>query len=371
MKKATVVIIGGGLAGLVSAIDLRLKNHQVVLLEKNDFPKHKVCGEYISNEILSYLQSLQIDINSLKPSNITKLHFSLKSGKSLHTNLPLGGFGVSRKLLDNYLFQYAKQLGCMVYKDTVTDVQYENDQFLVQTNGETFSADIVLGAFGKRSNLDNKLSRVFSRKNEDIWLGVKAHYRVDFPDNLVGLHHFEGGYCGVSRIEDGLVNICYLATDTSFKQFPSLNDYQKIWVEKNPILKTIFQQAICQFEKPITISQVSFVKKKCVENHMLIIGDAAGLIHPLCGNGMAMAMHSAKIASEQVHNFLNGNCTRETMEQRYKSEWNKNFKSRLLMGRILGYVLQKTKVANFLLQIFAFFPFLLPLIIKQTHGKTV
>ena len=371
MKEATVVIIGGGLAGLIAAIDLRLKNHKVVLIEKNEYPKHKVCGEYISNEILSYLKSLQIDIDSLKPSKISELHFSLISGKSLRTTLPLGGFGVSRKLLDNYLFQYALQLGCKIYKDTVTDVQFKNDKFIVQTNGDAFSSDIVLGAFGKRSNLDNKLTRVFSRKNEDIWLGVKAHYRVDFPDNLVGLHHFEGGYCGVSHVEDGLVNICYLATGTSFKQFPSLNDYQKKWIEKNPILKTIFQKAICQFEKPITISQVSFVKKKCVENHILMIGDAAGLIHPLCGNGMAMAMHSAKIASEQVHNFLKGNCTRETMEQLYKSKWNKNFRSRLMMGRILGYVLQKTKVANFLLQIFAFFPFLLPLIIKQTHGKPV
>jgi flavin-dependent dehydrogenase len=78
-------------AGLIAAIHLRSNNYNVLVIERNEFPKHKVCGEYISNEVLPYLKSLGLDINSLNPKHIDKLSFSLVSGKSIDTTLPLGG----------------------------------------------------------------------------------------------------------------------------------------------------------------------------------------------------------------------------------------------------------------------------------------
>ena len=114
----SVVVIGGGLAGLVAAIHMAKNGMQVTIIEKNDFPKHKVCGEYISNEVLPYLKSLQIDIDSLQPKAIDQLIFSLKSGKIIATKLPLGGLGISRFALDFYLYQYAISLGCDVRKET-------------------------------------------------------------------------------------------------------------------------------------------------------------------------------------------------------------------------------------------------------------
>ena len=126
------------------------------------------------------------------------------------------------------------------------------------------------------------------------------------------------------------------------------------------------------FDKPLTISQISFEKKEAVENHILMIGDTAGLIHPLCGNGMAMAIHSAKIVSELVIDFLNYKIkTRNDLEDKYTQEWNTHFKSRLKTGRFLSKILQKEKLTTFLMQLIAIFPFLLPLIIKKTHGKPI
>jgi flavin-dependent dehydrogenase len=87
------IVIVGGLAGLIAAIHLKNNNYNVLVIEKNEFPKHKVCGEYISNEVLPYLKSLGLDINSLHPKHIDKLSFSLFLGKSINTALPLGGFG--------------------------------------------------------------------------------------------------------------------------------------------------------------------------------------------------------------------------------------------------------------------------------------
>ena len=370
MKQDSIVIVGGGLAGLIAAIHLKNNNYDVIVIEKNEFPKHKVCGEYISNEVLPYLKSLGLDISSLGPKHIDKLFFSVVSGKSLNSTLPLGGFGISRYQLDQYLYKEALSRGCQIVKETVTDIEFLDSKFKITTNLHTYTAPIVVGAFGKRSNLDIKFKRPFIQKKSH-WLGVKAHYRVDFPDDLVGLHHFAGGYCGVSKVEGNLVNICYLANYETFKLHKTIEEYQENVVCKNPNLKDIFKKAVIQFEKPLTISQVSFEKKKCVENHILMIGDTAGLIHPLCGNGMAMAIHSAKLAAENIILFLEKSIDRDTLESKYSKDWNKNFKKRLQMGRILGQLLQYEKTAQAVLKILILFPALLPIIIKKTHGKPI
>jgi menaquinone-9 beta-reductase len=363
-----IIIVGGGLAGLIAGIHLRKNNFSVLILEKNEFPKHKVCGEYISNEVLPYLKSLELDIQSLQPKNINKLSFSLVSGKTINVNLPLGGFGLSRYELDFYLYKEAKKLGCQIIHESVKNIVFKNDEFQVITLNNNFSSKVVLGAFGKRSNLDVKLKRNFIQ-NPSNWLSVKAHYNLDFPDNLVGLHHFKGGYCGVSKVENNLVNICYLANYETFKKYKSIEEYQENIIYENPNLKEIFQKAKIQFEKPLTISQISFDEKKCVENHVLMIGDTAGLIHPLCGNGMAMAIHSAKIASENVIDYLDNKTSREQLESNYTKQWNNNFKKRLKTGRQIGKLVQQEKLAQLMMKLLLIFPSLLPSIIKKTHGK--
>ena len=164
MIQNSIVIVGGGLAGLIAAIHLKNNNYNVLVIEKNEFPKHKVCGEYISNEVLPYLKSLGLDINSLHPKHIDKLSFSLVSGKSINTVLPLGGFGISRYELDNYLYNEARNIGCTIVQETVSDVEFLDGKFTVTTSLNTYYASIVLGAFGKRSNLDIKLKRNFIQR---------------------------------------------------------------------------------------------------------------------------------------------------------------------------------------------------------------
>ena len=367
-----IAIVGGGLAGLTAAIHLSKIGLKVILIEKNEYPKHKVCGEYISNEILSYLNWLSLNISELNPTQISKLDFSTADGKSIDCDLPLGGFGVSRYALDKFLYKKAIQNGCEIIQDTVDDIDYENDAFTISTlNNGIFTSEIVIGAFGKRSNIDQKLKREFIKKKSH-WLAVKAHYSGEFPDDLVGLHNFEGGYCGVSKIENNAINICYLASYDSFKKYKNTEDFQNQAVAKNPHMKMIFENSKILFEAPLTISQVSFDKKSLVENHILMIGDTAGLIHPLCGNGMAMAIHSAKIISELIEKFHNNEIkSREQLEKRYLEEWNYNFKNRLRMGRLLAFLLQKQKISVFLMKIMIKFPKLLPIIIKRTHGRLI
>ena len=367
-----ILILGGGLAGLTCAIHLRKSGIAVRVIEKNEFPQHKVCGEYISNEVLPYLESLGIDISKLNPTLISKLQISDPEGKTIDCELPLGGFGISRYALDEFLYKRAIQLGCEFIKDTAAQVSFTEDQFTVQTHsGALLKAKFVIGAYGKRSNVDQKLSRSFILKKSP-WLAVKAHYKGNFPDDLVALHNFKGGYCGVSKVEDGSINICYLTDYKSFKTFKNIEDFQKAVLYANPHLKEVFESCSCLFEQPMSISQVSFARKSPVSNHILMIGDTAGLIHPLCGNGMAMAIHSAKICAELlVRHFKNPNASRSMLEKQYAQQWRSTFKGRLRIGRILASVLRNEQIFKPLLELLVKFPSALPFIVKMTHGKTI
>ncbi len=367
-----VTVIGGGLAGLTAGIHLSKLGIQVIIIEKNEFPKHKVCGEYISNEVLPYLKSLDLDIKSLNPTQITKLHFSTKNGKSVYTKLPLGGFGISRYVLDEFLYKKAISNGCQIIQETVESLVFIDDAFTITTsNTLEFKSKIVIGAFGKRSNIDQKLNRNFILQKSP-WLAVKAHYSGNLNHELVSLHNFKGGYCGVSKVENNIINVCYLADYETFKQFKNIEEYQINIVSGNPFLKKILENSTLLFEKPLTISQISFEEKKAIENHILMIGDTAGLIHPLCGNGMAMAIHSAKIVSNLIEKFFNNEINSRTeLENEYQKQWNFNFKKRLKSGRIISDILQKPKLTEILMRLLIVFPLILPIIIKKTHGKPI
>lgn len=366
-----ILIIGGGLAGLTSAIHLTKMGCKVIVIEKNSYPKHKVCGEYISNEILPYFDWLNINIEELKPTQISILQFSSESGKTINTQLPLGGFGISRFTLDDYLAQKARSQSCEIIEDQVNEVIFKDDYFEVHlASGKILTSKVVLGGFGKRSNLDVKMNRSFLQ-NKSPWLAVKSHYEGEFPSDAVGLHNFKGGYCGVSKVENKVLNICYLTNFKSFKKFKNIEEFQEKIVSQNPHLKNILENSKPVFEKPLTISQICFEKKEIVENHILMMGDTAGLIHPLCGNGMAMAIHSAKLASEEVLQFLSGKISRPEMEKNYSEKWNKNFRQRLWYGRILGSILERSKLSEILTNLITHLPFLLPIIIKKTHGKEI
>jgi len=371
MLDADVIIIGGGLAGLVSALHLSKAGKAVILIEKEQYPHHKVCGEYISNEVLPYLSSLGADPEELKPTRIAEFEMSTPKSNLIRANLPLGGFGISRFTFDHFLYQKAKAAGAIIIHDTVLDVIFHNQIFTVTANEQTYRSKLVIGAFGKRSTLDVKLNRDFIKEKSD-WLAVKAHHSGNFPDNLVALHHFSGGYCGVSKVENNLLNICYLVNYASFKKFKNITAHREKVLYQNPHLKAVFENSTLHFEAPLTISQISFQQKESVKNHILMVGDTAGLIHPLCGNGMGMAIHAAKIASSLIIRFLEEEIPDlGTLEKAYTKEWQDNFQSRLKTGHLLSGLLRKEKLANLLINGIAKFPAILPKIIKRTHGKPI
>ena len=143
MNFSEVIIVGGGLAGLISAIHLRKLNHQVILFESQFYPRHKVCGEYISNEVRPYLKSLGIPLKDWGIQEINKFRFTTNNGKSVTSSLKMGGFGISRYQLDARLAEMAVEIGVEIIHQKVNDIQYNQDVFTITTDTQDLYSSTI------------------------------------------------------------------------------------------------------------------------------------------------------------------------------------------------------------------------------------
>ncbi|HCL82608.1 MAG TPA: pyridine nucleotide-disulfide oxidoreductase [Chitinophagaceae bacterium] len=367
-----VAIAGGGLAGLSLAIQLARKGWRVGLFEKESYPFHKVCGEYISMESRDFLNGLGLPLEAWGLPVINQLYITAPNGESIKAPLPLGGFGVSRYKLDAALANIAKEAGVDLFENTkVYDIHFEEGNHRIQTSEGLFKANLACACFGKKSNLDVKWKRHFMKYGgKQNYVGVKYHVRAALPEQEIALHNFPGGYCGISKIEDGRYCLCYLTKSENLKNNgQSIPAMEEKILKQNPALRKLLEEVVRLFDEPVTIAQISFSKKTQVENHVLCIGDAAGMITPLCGNGMSMALHASRIAAESTAAFLENRVTRDEMEKSYQENWNRQFAGRLKTGRLIQRFFGKPFWSIVLIRIMKPFPFLVRSLIRQTHGE--
>ncbi|HSJ68617.1 MAG TPA: NAD(P)/FAD-dependent oxidoreductase [Anditalea sp.] len=362
-----IVVVGGGLGGLTAAYLLATRGKNVTVIEKKTYPFHRVCGEYVSNEVKNFLIKENIFPFEYDPVDISKFRLSALTGKSVDLPLDLGGFGISRYHFDEFLYKKCLEKNVQFMLETqVMDVQYHpgQDLFNLQlSTGKTVTSNHVLGAFGKRSRMDKSLDRPFI-KTRTSFIGVKYHVKTDFPSDTVALHNFEGGYLGINKVGKETYNICYLGNKEQLKRNGSIPEMEKQILYKNPLIKDLYSNSDFLFEKPEVINEVNFSSKDPINNHILMIGDAAGLITPLCGNGMAIAIHSGKLAAEAILE----NSDRQSIEKQYLTNWTKNFKTRLLIGRNVQRLFGSNFVSGLSVGLLRKSSFIGNQIIKRTHG---
>lgn len=368
-----VLIIGGGLAGLAAALDLAGRGHAVALAERRPYPFHRVCGEYVSNEVLPYLERLGASPTPLGPAAIQRFELSSPTGRVLRSPLDLGGFGVSRYALDEFLYQKAMAAGVRFYLPaTVASVIFDaaaGRHAVALADGRTLAPRVVLGAYGKRANLDRQLDRPFFRQRSP-YLGVKYHLRLPgFARDVIALHNFRDGYAGISAIEDGKLCLCYLTTRDNLKAHGgTVAALETAVLHRNPHLRAIFHEAELLYPQPEVINEISFAPKQPVEQHVLMCGDAAGLITPLCGNGMAMALHGGALASAAAHGFLTETTSRAQMETAYAHAWRAQFGARLRVGRAVQGLFGGPVLSEAVVGALAHWPAAVRALMRRTHG---
>jgi flavin-dependent dehydrogenase len=328
-----VVVIGAGVAGLATAAELCRLGHDVIVMEKLPHAGHRVCGEYISSEARPFLSRLGLDLEALGGPPLERLQWTTSRGSEFSAALPCGGVGLSRLRLDGELAARAEALGAKIVRGAeVKEIRFRGNHFCVTGKQPEIRARVVLGCHGKRSLLDR--ARPFAGRHSD-YLAVKQHYEGDFPAALVSLNSFPGGYCGVSGVEGNRVNVCYLARASAVRAHGGLARFEREVLRSNRALSAWLSALRPLGQRPLAIAQVDFAKQSPVDDHVLMAGDAAQLIHPFLGNGIALALRSAKLGAHAVSMFLGGALTRPELEREYATAWHSGIRARAAFGRAL------------------------------------
>lgn len=369
--KYQIAIIGGGLAGLALAIDLRKRSYEVIVIEKGIFPRHKVCGEYISLESHNYLFSLCPQLAQLQLPQINKFLLTSAGKKEFRTTLPLGGFGISRYLLEELLYHEACNLGVVfMLKTKASNVQYDsnNSLFTINTTKGIVYSSLVCNSSGRKSNFETAKKELQSPSTN--YIGIKYHVKLKRDATLIEIHNFPGGYCGISTIEEDKSCVCYIVNSKKLRDVQnSIPELERTILYQNNHLKELFTKATFITPEPFTISGINFKIKTSSSDEIIYLGDSAGSIAPITGNGMSMALRSADALASAIDDYFATKISKSQLHKNYALFWKEQFSTRVKLSRQFQKLSERPTLTNITIQLFNSFPALAQLAIKQSHGK--
>jgi flavin-dependent dehydrogenase len=314
-----LAVIGGGPAGAAAAITAARRGHSVLLLERGKYPRHKVCGEFVSAESLDILRTLVSDgeFFGLQWGEIGKIRRGrlFVDGSVLEAAIDPPAASISRVDLDYALWRRSMLAGVDAREEhTVLDVAH-NSSFFISTGTKQFESLAVVDASGRWSNLRERGS-LESTANNKKWIGLKAHFAEAAVSCSVDLYFFEGGYCGVQPLStdhENRINACAMVrSDVArslaevFASHPALHARSRDWK---------------QLTELVTTAPLIFRTPAPERAGVLLAGDAAGFVDPFVGDGISLALRSGVMAADSLHGFFEGRETLEDACDRYRRDY--------------------------------------------------
>ena len=376
-KKFDVAIIGGGPAGSSAAMLLSRMGYSVSIIEKKSFPREVLCGEFISKEVVEFLQEnlLYEEFLSLNPNPITSFRFSGENGKDLISSLKFTAYGIKRSRLDNFLLSKAKENGAEIFQPAeVREIIKQTDGYLLKIKSGvqeefTLNSKIIIAAYGKQNILDKNSGRDFYRKKSKL-NGVKFHIdKVHFNSfNLeeIQIYTGRGVYCGLNAVDKNTITLCFLEKRNKLQYSPK--DLLLQLSRENIKFNALLSQDFFDYVETLPVygtGNIYFGKRDIVNEGIFYIGDAAGVIAPLVGDGIGMAVQSAGLVSDIL--FRN-NLVQEKAGIEFEKEWSNMFLRRISLAGIIQKSVLNNSFRNPGIKMVSLFPGALSTIIKYTRG---
>ena len=329
-----VAVVGAGLGGTFAALALARRGHKVVLLEAGKAGRHKVCGEFVSPESRATLARLGVTEAIAKAGAIeierARILTSNRRGAAMPLSAP--GFALSRQKFDDLMWRACGDEGVHQLENTrVAQIEAHENGYRLNVGAcknieSTLEARFVIDATGRNARLHNA-PRAPAKSRR--FVGFKTHLRgADIPTGEVQMFPFRGGYCGLVGIGDGLTNACLLATYERTRGQKPEEFWKNIGAE-NCALGRAVAGATAEFPWLAT-ANVSFEQRAPIgDDDIVRAGDAAGYIHPLSGDGMAMAIRSGELAAATLDAALRDGLNRADVAPLYAASWHREFGRRL------------------------------------------
>lgn len=314
-----LTIIGGGPAGTSVAISAARCGASTLLLERGRFPRHKVCGEFVSAESLNLLREL-LDLQNaalLQDAEIIPRARLFLDGRTLETEVNPPAASIARLDLDVALWRSAQSAGVDARQQVAAQSVAGFGPFQVTTTDGEFETKAVVNASGRWSNLN--LPPAENGMRREKWLGVKAHFAEPHSELSVDLYFFEGGYCGVQPVTvagdgpSGRVNASAMVrADVAstlpevFARHPALRDRSRNWT---------------QLSDPVSTSPLIFREPQPERDGVLMVGDAAGFVDPFVGDGISLALRSGSLGAESLTAFFSGETSLPDAVRRYREAY--------------------------------------------------
>jgi len=306
--KFDLAVIGGGPAGSSAAITAVRLGFTVLLLEAGSFPRQRVCGEFVSAEALSMLAELAGERQFVHAPRISKARIFVKETRAtLPVNPPAAS--ISRYDLDAALYQACALAGCVVRDRTrVQSVVPSQNGLLISLESGGIFARAAINATGRWSNMAKRTASAHEQ-----FIGLKGHFFEPDCSKSCDLYFFDGGYCGVQPISDGMVNAAAMVKPSVAKNLTSVFAQNRNLKERSRTWKAAGD--------PVSTAPLIFRAPMTSDHGMLLVGDAAAFLDPFAGDGISIALHSGRIAAEALGRFLLGTCTVEDAISHYDREY--------------------------------------------------
>ncbi|MGF7049838.1 flavin-dependent dehydrogenase [Paenibacillus sp. DS2015] len=374
------VVVGGGIAGCSLAKQLADLGWETMLLDRQVFPRHKACGEFLSPESLEMLSKLGLDsvMESLQPQLISKARLVFEHGDLIEVPLPGLAWGISRYKLDAALHEAIVQGGVVVRTGmTVISIKQHDDGYEVQMKQrgevEVIQARTVYAAWGshRHANIFVEPYPLDSNTSKQSYVGIKSHYAGMDSELVTELYFVKGGYVGISPVENGYSNVAALLDMEVVKgagtTVPAILEAAS---RANPQLVERMKHAVPIEATQVSIAPVHLSLHPLAWHVIPHLGDAAVVIPPLCGDGMSIALRSSFLCCALANKYLRGEISRTFWQEEYTQAMNREFAGLIRRGRLAHTLCSMPSVTRWFPSAVRFCPPLGKVLVKATRLKS-